>query len=201
MADKKITELVELATPALEDLLAIIDDPSGSPVTKKTTLQSIKDLIAPNLAVGAKAGLSVAQENLVHNTWTVVELDNTDFNIGSHFNTTTHGFLVPVTGYYQVNINVAFQYLVIDKRYRSGIVWNLVAEGKNHPDTLIFDGHASTTEGGSHNVLGVGGGSLVYFEEDDFIQLMAQSNSGGNTVDIERGPQYTFMSIWLVSEA
>lgn len=41
MADKKITELTEHTTPALVDLLAIVDDPSGSPVTKKITLQNL----------------------------------------------------------------------------------------------------------------------------------------------------------------
>jgi len=37
MPNKKITELTELTTPAYEDLLAIVDDPSGAPVTMKVT--------------------------------------------------------------------------------------------------------------------------------------------------------------------
>lgn len=37
MADSKISALTELTTPAGVDLLAIVDDPSGSPVTKKIT--------------------------------------------------------------------------------------------------------------------------------------------------------------------
>lgn len=45
MADAKITELTNLATPALEDLLAIVDDPSGTPVTKKATLATIIDVL------------------------------------------------------------------------------------------------------------------------------------------------------------
>ncbi len=48
MADQKITQLAELTTPVLADLLAIVDDPSGSPITKKVTLEKIKDLIVVN---------------------------------------------------------------------------------------------------------------------------------------------------------
>jgi parallel beta-helix repeat protein len=51
MADLKITQLTELTTPALDDLLAAVDDPSGTPETKKVTLQKIKDLIATDTRI------------------------------------------------------------------------------------------------------------------------------------------------------
>ena len=38
MADKKVTQLTALTAPAKGDLLLIIDDPAGSPVSKKITL-------------------------------------------------------------------------------------------------------------------------------------------------------------------
>jgi len=41
MADKKITQLTALTTPANNDLLLIVDDPSGSPISKKITLGDI----------------------------------------------------------------------------------------------------------------------------------------------------------------
>lgn len=41
MADTKISALTALATPAGEDLLAIVDDPSGTPTSKKITVSSL----------------------------------------------------------------------------------------------------------------------------------------------------------------
>jgi hypothetical protein len=42
MADKKITELTALgAAPDTADILAIVDDPGGSPVTKKVTVANL----------------------------------------------------------------------------------------------------------------------------------------------------------------
>lgn len=41
MADTKITALTELTTPSYSDPLAIVDDPTGTPATKKSTLANL----------------------------------------------------------------------------------------------------------------------------------------------------------------
>jgi len=41
MADKKVTQLTSLTAPANTDLLLIIDDPAGSPISKKITVQDL----------------------------------------------------------------------------------------------------------------------------------------------------------------
>lgn len=61
MANEKVTDLTALATPALEDLLYIVDDPSGTPVSKSATLTVIDALLRSNdLAFVATATATVA---------------------------------------------------------------------------------------------------------------------------------------------
>lgn len=45
MANVKITDLTAVASLTVDDLLAIVDDPAGTPATKKATLQQVLDLI------------------------------------------------------------------------------------------------------------------------------------------------------------
>ena len=45
MADTKLTDLSAIGTPAVEDLIYIVDDPAGTPVSKKSTLAQIAPVI------------------------------------------------------------------------------------------------------------------------------------------------------------
>lgn len=51
MADQKITALTALTSPTTDDLLAIVDDPSGSPQTKKITILNLLTLFLSNVVV------------------------------------------------------------------------------------------------------------------------------------------------------
>lgn len=51
MATKKITALTELSDPILTDLLYVVDDPGGSPVSNKLTLQRL-GLLTPHVCQG-----------------------------------------------------------------------------------------------------------------------------------------------------
>ena len=55
MANKKITELTEETSPAGADLLALVDDVSGTPTTKKVTASNLMTL-APVQSVAGQTG-------------------------------------------------------------------------------------------------------------------------------------------------
>ena len=48
MADEKLTALTALASLAVEDLLYVVDDPSGTPESKSITAQKILDFVDAN---------------------------------------------------------------------------------------------------------------------------------------------------------
>jgi len=47
MADQKLTALTENTTPALTDIVYMVDDPGGSPISKKITVANILSLLHP----------------------------------------------------------------------------------------------------------------------------------------------------------
>mgnify|MGYP003342653205 FL=1 len=58
MANKKITQLTDLPTPAGADILAIVDDVAGTPTTKKVTATNLMTL-APVQSVAGRTGTVV----------------------------------------------------------------------------------------------------------------------------------------------
>lgn len=68
MADAKITQLTANTTPSEEDLLPMVDDPAGTPVTKKVTRDDLFKLTASPASDSTASGFKVtltAGEDLV----------------------------------------------------------------------------------------------------------------------------------------
>lgn len=53
MADRKVSELAALASPASVDLLLIVDDPNGTPVSKKITLKDLFNNVPANTTIAS----------------------------------------------------------------------------------------------------------------------------------------------------
>jgi hypothetical protein len=79
MADAKITELTELTAVDPSDLLAIVDDPSGTPVTKKATVNNIADSIAADSNTPVMNS-SMARQAIINGNFDVWQRGTTSTN-------------------------------------------------------------------------------------------------------------------------
>ena len=67
MADKKVSQLTALTTPTAPDLLLIVDDPNGTPVSKKITLKSLFGAVTSNTVFSANVTVSGNRVQLASN--------------------------------------------------------------------------------------------------------------------------------------
>lgn len=71
MADKKITQLTALTAVDNSDVLAIVDDPAGSPVTKKVTADVLGEYMSTNThvvnAISANSSPTDSENNIIAN--------------------------------------------------------------------------------------------------------------------------------------
>ncbi len=63
MADTKISNLTALTTPNFEDLLAVVDDPSGTPTTKKITVANLSAIPVDTASDGATVTFDLSSSN------------------------------------------------------------------------------------------------------------------------------------------
>lgn len=81
MADKKVTQLTALTAPVKEDLLLIIDDPLGSPISKKITVDNFFGATSA-LTVNAISLISSSDTSLTANNFTFTAANTVTFTKG-----------------------------------------------------------------------------------------------------------------------
>jgi len=85
MADKKVTQLTALTAPANTDLLLIIDDPAGSPISKKITVEDLFGKTS-TLSVSAINITSTGDTTLAANNFTIDSTTNITLTRGTVIN-------------------------------------------------------------------------------------------------------------------
>jgi hypothetical protein len=70
MADRKITELNALTTPNQKDLLYVVDDPSGTPVSKRISLYNLFGSVPANTSISGT--LTVSANSTINGANSVV---------------------------------------------------------------------------------------------------------------------------------
>ena len=74
MADKKITALTSLGTAsAREDLVHVVDEPSGTPINKKVTIGELKNALSAPV-VSTNADLTITEALHAHRTVVTIDL-------------------------------------------------------------------------------------------------------------------------------
>lgn len=80
MADTEISNLTEDAAPGLDSLLVTVDDPAGTPATRKSTIQSVMDLFEANMTV--PTSVSAAYQPLDSDLTAIAALTTTTYGRG-----------------------------------------------------------------------------------------------------------------------
>jgi len=139
----------------------------------------------------AYAYLSADQDNLVNNTWTLVQLNTELHDIGSNWNSSTYLFTAPVPGIYEISIMG-----VIDTTDASADKRVAVACYKNGSAQAYGNYQTSTTDYFSMPLW-----CRLEMTLGQYAQMYAKSEYGDDTMDMNGGSyKETKMHIWLVEK-
>jgi hypothetical protein len=132
-----------------------------------------------------KLYLGTDQLNLVNGAMTLVELDTISAGFTDGIEDIANHRITPgVAGFYDVKGQVYFKDVVADTRYIASIRVNGVT-------TLFSACHQASIVG----YLSAACSGHCYLAATDYVELMAQSLSGNNTVDILSAEFRTFLSV------
>jgi len=77
MADKKVSQLTSLTTTAAPDLMLIVDDPNGTPVSKNITVKNFFGAVPSNTVFNARVSLKANTTITCSNTLIVANVNIT----------------------------------------------------------------------------------------------------------------------------
>lgn len=136
----------------------------------------------------ASVNLTTQQDNLTDHTYTLVKLATKEFDPNNDFNITSHKYVVPASGFYQLIGQVFFVGTISNKYFSTQIRSN----GVSVATTILHS--ASGTDG-----LAVLTSKIVYLNKGDELTLYGRASVGANTVDISSG-LLTFLSVHKLSD-
>ena len=156
MADKKVTQLTALTAPANTDLLLVIDDPAGSPISKKITIEDL---------FGKTSTLSVSAINITSTGDTTLAANN--FTIDSTTNITlTRGTVINEDGADSdtriESDNQANMFFVDASADKIGVMTNAPTEAVDINSDAIRIRTAQTPASGNNTAVGWGVGTIAW---------------------------------------
>jgi len=177
MSNTKISELPSLAVPAPTDIVPLVDDPAGSPVTKQATVRALVDAGRAGAiltdAEGSTSNISVGSSYVLITTW------DASASVGdvTPDHTTNNDVTVATAGYYAMDFTISY----------SGTA------SKTFTCTLHVNGSPNTAASfarklGTGGDVGAGGFcALVSLAASDVLTVYVKSDTAGNTFTVHSG--------------
>jgi hypothetical protein len=169
MADKKVTQLTALTAPANTDLLLIIDDPSGSPISKKIELEDI---------FGATAQTTFASMNFGSTGDSTIAADTLTLDTATGL-TVTRGAIINEDGVDSDTLiksdNSANAFFVDASTDRVGILCNDPQEALDVNADAVRVRIAQTPASGNNLAVGWAVGTIAW--DADYLYIAANSTN------------------------
>ena len=178
MADKKVTQLTALTVPTKEDVLLIIDDPLGSPISKKITVDNF---------FGATSALTVNAISITASGTTALSANTFTLTSNNQL-TLTKGVSINSSGADSDTViasdNQSSMFYVDASADKIGVMTNAPTEAVDINSDAIRIRTAQTPASSNNTAVGWGAGTIAW--DANYIYVAA------NTTHIVRAALSTF---------
>lgn len=198
MADEKLTALTEETSPEAEDLTYLVNDPSGTPGSRKVTLQSLSESTLFNLA-------SMFRQALINGNFDIWQR-NTTFTNPAHGDYTADRWIVRnALGTPPANIVNSRQALTPGDIQGADWFYRIVPDGEGTPAANDYYGIDQIIENGVRYLNGDGKYLTISFwarssnagrKIGTFLELSYGSGGSPSTVERLTGDAFTLTTSW-----
>ena len=178
MADKKVTQLTALTVATKDDLLLVIDDPLGSPISKKITVDNFFGATSA-LNVNAISIIASGTTSLGANNFTLTSNTQSILTKGVSINSTLADSDTVIASDNQANM-----FYVDASADKIGIMTNAPTEALDINSDAIRIRTAQTPASSNNTAVGWGAGTIAW--DANYIYVAA------NTTHIVRAALSTF---------
>ena len=169
MADKKVTQLTALTVPTKDDLLLVIDDPLGSPVSKKITVDNFFGATS-TVSVNAISISAVGTSTLSANTFAINSVNGLTVNTGITINSSGADSDTRIATDNQANM-----FYVDASADKIGLMTNAPTEALDINSDAIRIRTPQTPASGNNTAVGWGVGTIAW--DANYFYLAANSTN------------------------